>query len=198
MDLNRLGRGSVGNAYARLHGVDDPNSVSTLAPEILPTVSIWERPEMWALLGGRLAGIRFSAVAPGAGNANGVLVNNRAGSNMLLIMTHAFLDDTNEWKAAIIGFDTGVMTLGVPRSRDNRSGADSAQGLGASVRIGSRPTDTLVGSPSLVYTGRAIVELEYVIPPGFAFAIQTQDNVASDIALWWRERPAAPQELDPL
>jgi hypothetical protein len=74
--LNGLGRGAIGNAFARLHGMGNLNAVPTLAPEILPTSDIWLRPEFWALQGGALGTALYSAAAGGAGTQQWLEVHN--------------------------------------------------------------------------------------------------------------------------
>lgn len=195
MDLNRLGRGALGNAYARLFGVEDPNSVPTLAPEILPTTSIWERVEFWALFGGKLGMCYTQRNAGGVGVIGSMHGTNPTGSGIIAVIERVILATA------------GVHTMGVERvgvlpplagtatqvHRDLRMApANIANGFG----VRWTHADAATAAPHCPLPGLQNHLVEVVLPPGFTFQISGPGNTLVDFGVLWRERPATKQELD--
>lgn len=192
-ELNRIAGVQYGNAFARLYGLEDINAIGEVAPEVMPTTSIWERPEFWALTGGKLGAMRVTAAAPGAGNANYVTWENPSGSSLIVIIDQLVIATAIlvKWgmRAAIPGNST-------PHNRDTRQ------------RVGTSTNTLGAKSASIVFavgagiagvwgamTGPAVIPINGILKPGDAFIIEGPDNVAVDVSVNLRERRASGSEL---
>lgn len=197
MDLNRLGRGQLGHAFARIFGVDDLAAVATLAPEIMPVCSLSERVEFWALTGGKLGYSGGLVGAGGAGTNVTFQLTNPLNSGALLIIEAANMG-SGYFEASVeaIGNVTVLPTTLGGRHRDTRltTGATATLGLAGVVTVGA--IVTLAHTPALrLPNGHQPVE--FVVGPGFVFQGRAVDpNLAMHFGLAWRERPVTDKELN--
>lgn len=197
MDLNRLGRGQIGNAYARLHGIEDLNSVPTLAPEILPVTSIWERDEFWALLGGKLVTAKYVHSAPGAGNVACAQLANPPGDQKQIVLLERILIASAVLMEWYIGAGISVIsTLVDDNLRDQRMNAGlGVGGVGSGMavaRVGFVAAFSTTGGAML---GPCILPMSVILPPASEIVFRGPDNGAINVTLEWRERPCTEQEL---
>ena len=201
MQLNKIGRPLFSNVFARVFGVDELDAVSTLAPEVMPTTSPWERPEFWALLGGSLCGGRASMAAV-VGQNSAVGIGNPAGSGVLTILERVILRSAVACTFGVRGFDEGIFNVLVaPIHRDTRrassSGGPFNAGIGTRIRQGSNAGDMVGGNVLFVATGPLDIPLEMVLAEATMLAISPGTlNVAVEAAFIFRERAAMPDELD--
>lgn len=194
MDLNKIGRGVLGNAFARLYGLDDTNAVGTLAPEIMPVVSIWERPEFWALVGGSLGVARRAIVAGGAGVFQKALLLNPPGSGILLIVERVWNNTTEtEMHFGLRSGPLGLYSLSDVFHRDTRRiwGVATNTGLGAQWGLHTGASEGVIHG-SVVGHGEGL--LEYVLSPGWGIVFQSPSNGALDMTVFFRERAAGKDE----
>ena len=195
--LNNI-RGSIGNAYSRLFGVDDPNAVAELAPEVLPTTSIWERPEFWGLLGGRLGSCIFAAAAGGAGTfQRGQIESGMSvpSASELLIVERVRLNNASTYSLGV----SSVRQAGYIDSSSFNRDTRSFPAGNAAVAVGARFSFLLGGASSGIVhasiVGPADVDIPYVIKPGDSFHIEGGDNQAVSATIFFRIRPMSVAEL---
>lgn len=200
MDLNRLGRGQFGNAFARIFGVDDLDGVGSLAPEIMPTSSLWERPEFWALIGGNLCQVGATLLG-GAGFNATVQIENPANSGVLAI---AELISSGAPQPMEIGVELTsnltVLAQGLGAShRDSRRFGEGALGPARGVACVVRSSVLLVTQGSLNpyrFTGPGQSQYFAVWGPGRSLQLRNPNATQTlDFGICWRERPYGPNEL---
>lgn len=197
MDLNKIGRGILGNALARLYKLDDMNAVGTMAPEIMPVVSIWERPEFWALVGGSF-GVARVAMTGGVGTTQKSRLVNPAGSGSLVIVELLTPNTASTIYYGLQQASVGTYVLSSVAHRDSRrvwAGATQT-GLAAKLEILS------TGGTSGIADGKCVSEelypLNYILSPGWALHVQASDETDLDYTILWRERAAGLDELSVL
>lgn len=193
MDLNRLGRGVYGNAFARLFGLDDTNAVPTLAPEILPTTSLWERDEFWALVGGKLAA-KAGQIGAVVGQYSAAYLINRADSGQLMIVDAIAGGVEMEW-----GLNQYLQLAGAPGvSREMRTqvaggAAGMVAGIGGHFIIENAAA--LLHVPC-AYAPAGRHHVSAVLKPGSLFGMNTViTNQAAKFSIEWRERSFSAAEM---
>lgn len=196
MELNRLGRGSFGNAFTKLYDLDDLNAVSTLAPEILPVIDLWARPEFWALCGGRLGYFSLTQAAGGAGvTIRSSLDNLRDG--LLAVVESIRINNASTYLVAL------DITSGLFRGFSNQppKHRDGRMVPGGSINVGLGIQPTVLAGPSLAPAGLRLVgpgtfDIPFVLVNGKHLYIEGGDNQAVDWSVTWRERQASETELN--
>lgn len=201
MDLNKIGRPLFGSVFARIFGVDELNAVSTLAPEVLPVTSPWERPEFWALLGGSLGTARLNQSAVAANFSSAGIVNPN-GSGVLVIVERvlrilpvagAFVDyGTLRSQQAL----TSIVSSFDHRDL-RRASATVAAGLGARPVIGAHVGAAYNITGAIPVEAAGWTPLDVILAPGQSWGCTTRAmNTELEIAVQWRERPVMPDELE--
>lgn len=205
MDLNRLGRGVWGNAFSRLFELDELNSVGTLAPEIMPVVSLAERPEYWVLHGGR-RGIGGHNVTPVGGNLSTVRLSNAAASQTLGIVDSTFISLVGAGGCAMQLQSIGDLQASTTRAKSHTdprpmipvSGSANLGGGLELVVSGGDLFNAFAGGHGTyqIMTAPHVCEVPWIIPPGFALAViglVIAQNLG--VTFSWRERPVSNQEV---
>lgn len=197
MQLNRIGRPLFANVFARIFGVDEQDAVSTVAPEVMPTTSPWERPEFWALIGGQFGQGSTAAGAFGAGTQNRVALQNPANSGVLIIVEAVRLNNASEYTLQLVqggslGF--GFTSVGASHRDSRRRGSTLFDGIAGQVGALNGGAPLAMTAPSR-WTGPVTIEIPFIIEPNFHLHIQGGDNQATDVSVLWRERAAQPDEL---
>lgn len=202
--FNPLAAPGYATLARRLLGED--LELSSVAPEILLTLDLDDRPEYWAPAGGDL-GYVSSALAASAGNFSAIILQNPVGSTIITIVELV--------NPSLAGGAGGVVRLGVGpsaaavgtfaskgRKRDTRTGALTAVSQQTLTEV-----RTLQQAASLI----AGVEFRYRIPgaqdglpfifdavlgPGAFFVVESGAvNLALEASFTFRERRARPEEL---
>jgi len=192
---NRIGRPQLGNAFARVFGLDDINTIGSVAPEVMPVLSLAERPEYWQLLGGRLMSV-YAEVGALAGAQGCVALVNPTNSGILVIVEDALTDASCTWGANSGDPAIAAAAAGFNRDLRNASGGGSAGIRGAAVRV---ETDA-EAVPPLVSMGYVplvtLTPIDLIVPPGFYFMLTViAQNSALRSQIRWRERPVMTQDL---
>lgn len=194
MELNRIGHGRLADSFGKLYGVSELGAVPTIAPELMPVCSIWERPEFWALLGGRLVSGRFVQPAGGAGNVGfGEIVNAVQGEKHVLCIIDRLLIGSAiliEW-AASLGISSGGTPV-VQTLRDQRF-SESGVGSGSMTATTGIVVDFVLSGGAML--GPAVIPLDIILPPGARFTLKGPVNVAMGVTVEWRERSCTEEEL---
>lgn len=203
MDLNRISKGQLGTAIARIFGLVDENAVGTVAPELMPTTSPWERDEFWALTGGNLM-VGSTTQAAVAGQAGAIQLKNPAGSGMIIILERVVC-----WPGA-----AGIMFHGMNLTSllsgtsdlDNSCHRDARRAPNNNVLRGRAGVLGVITSAALTVPqqGRTAhtaanqaqeINETWVFPPGWAWQVAMTDfNVAVTATFYWREKPISDSE----
>jgi hypothetical protein len=195
---NQIGRPTMGSAYARVLGVDDPRAVTTLAPEVLPTIGLNDDILFWALQGGKLGSVSVNLAAGGAGTNGFLQLHNLATSNLLAVISRLIIGsaDIVRWN---ITPDSSIVAAIDPFVRDSRNANNNDENNGLGLRPDAATTggvaDGTLGMGRML--GPQIVPLEIVLHPGWRVIFSGPDNQAWEATVEWRERTMDPGERSP-
>lgn len=195
-----MGRGILGNAIARIFRLDDINAISSVAPEVMPTVSLWERPEFWALAGGSFGVCRVARVGVASETQKALLLN--PASSGVLTIVERILPDSGS--TIYFGMappsalpDVGTYIQSSVAHRDSRRVWEFAplSGLATQLHYASGVTSGIAqGSLSV----EAEIELGYILSPGWGLHFQGNAETDLGFTLFFRERSADSGELNVL
>lgn len=195
--INQIGSGAFGNFFARLLNVDGQMPVRELAPEVMPVTSPWERPEFWALLGGRLGHGHSAAAAGGAGVASFFYAFVPTGSSQIAVIERIILGSAVVYTWGLTPANAGFNTV-IGAHRDTRNIFNPAavgNGLGVSLREGSA-VGGIISAPHGSILGPAVVPIDQILTAGWAFGVDGPDNTAINVTIQWRERNTVDTELN--
>lgn len=190
------GAANYSRALALALGLEEQEGVTTVAPEIVPTFNLWERPELWYLFRGTPFAAR-QILGVTAAQFSTIFLRNPAGSNLLAIVDQLI-------------FNTSATTY--------RVGIDRTSALASDGAFSVIPSDTRLPLESLAVAmhtrvqaadpqpTRLVVQTAgqlYVIPvrvilrPGSDLLVTpTVVNTGLDVAMSGYIRPALPRELE--
>lgn len=199
MDINRISKGQLGTAIARIFGLVDENAVASVAPELMPTTSPWERDEFWALTGGNLcvSGFYITAVAA---QYSAMQLRNPAGSGMILIVERIhFFAPAAGFVYVGMNLVSGLTTLANAIDsyhRDSRRapGGNVIRGLAGRITHGN-DAGLIIPQQSVYKAATDSIKETWVLTPGFG--LQVASNVVNnDLAptIFWREKPISDSE----
>lgn len=190
-----MGRGILGNAIARIFRLDDINAISSVAPEVMPTVSLWERPEFWALAAGSLCVARCESIG-GAVFQKAILLN-PAGSGVLTIVERIHCPTGSSIYYGLRSGGLGGYTQSSVWHRDTRRIWGGQLGSGISTQFA-----TIEGVTSGIADGMIAAEgefnLDYVLSPGWGLHFQGLSETDLFFTLLFRERSADAGEINVL
>lgn len=201
-DINRIAKGNLGQVFSRIFGLEEQNAVPTVAPELMPTTSPWERPEFWALTGGNLCVGTVSSAGGGAGTRNLVQLTNPANSGMILITDEIRWGDNLSWVYLGMNTISGLNVLANAADsyhRDARRAPNNTviRGIAGRITSESRATGGMIVPQQYIatVTTNQFVKEPWVIPPGWAIQVaQGTDNQAFTVDFLWREKPITDSE----
>lgn len=198
MDVNRIGRGILGNALARLHGLDELNAVGSLAPEIMPTVSIWERPEFWALVGGSLGVCRVFMIGGTGGSYQKARLYNPPKSGVLVIVEELIPSTGSRIHYGLQQSDLGNYVASNVFHRDSRRVWAGNVNTGLAAQLGILGSVSSSGVIHGENAGEQPLTLNYILAPGWSIHLQGDAEADLAFTLHWRERSAGADELSVL
>lgn len=195
MALNRLGRGQIGNAFSRIAGLDDLNGIPDIAPEVMPTISLFDRPEFWMLQGGKLGTCVFNFAAGGAGTTGFGVLHNASDSGALAIIDKIIIRTATaiEWASVPDNAVTAAVNV---FHRDSRWSPGNLA-LGLSLKGDGGTTGGGGLNPHGSATGPIVVEGAWILIPSYRFVLTPPQNTAWYVTVEWRERPMTPTETSP-
>lgn len=201
VQLNRISAGLLGTVFSRIFTLSDENAVQTVAPEIMPTTSPWERDEFWALTGGNLCGwgVYVAAVAAQTGAAQ---LRNPTSSGMILIVERIQIEadaaGVPAYQYVGMNLSSAMTTLGNAADSNHRDarrapGNNVIRGIAGRVTYGTDAA--LIVPQQTIWKPPRIIDQTWVIPPGFCLQIaNSQANVAMAPGFLWREKPIVASE----
>lgn len=188
-----MGRGILGNAIARIFRLDDINAISSVAPEVMPVVSLWERVEFWALAAGSLGVARVARVGVASEFQKAVLLN-PPNSGILTIVERIVPFSGSTIFFGLVPGNPGYAQSSVWH-RDTRRiwGGQPATGLGTQLHTASGVTSGIAdGSIS----SEGSFQLDYILSPGWGLHFQGDSETDLFFTLFFRERSADLGELN--
>lgn len=190
---NQMGRGILGNAFARIFRLDDINAVSSVAPEVMPTISLWERPEFWALAGGSLCVCRVARVGVASEFQKAILLN-PANSGVLTMIERIVTFSGSTIYFGLVPGNPGYVQSSVWHRDTRRIWAFQA-GSGIATQLhGVSGATSGIADGSISHEGE--VKLDYILSPGWALHFEGSSETDLFFTLFFRERAVDASELN--
>lgn len=202
--FNEILTGTLSNVLAKRLGMQTGTPAPSLAPEIMPTLSLEvDRPE-WHYLAGSTLASGFGNVPATVGNLSTVRLNNPANSNVIIVVEQLQSLCTASAEIRLYPARSSPPTL-LAQQASSPSDTRILQKSTAPTRntVGLLSQDAIAAaSPGGFVAGRLFaaisnpLRVSFILAPGSALDIQCATaNTALQCAVWWRERAAVSGEL---